>query len=187
MSILIVAREFVDALYCCEKLSSERKCIFDSFWATGNFNVQNAYLCRCVKVLPVLPSGSQSGRQHSRTFYVKRGSVSVRVCKEAFLSMHGVPNSRLTVSGRTVHSDQRERHEPNNTTKSDTIGSIKMHINSFPQYKYHYSRKDNPNREFLTPYLTIQKMYQLYKEKCEDENTQAASEFIYHKVFNEEF
>ena len=175
----VASREFDDtscgcSLRCCEKLSStERKRIFESFWATGNFDVQNAYLCGCMKVLPVSrwysPRGTQSRRHYLRTFYVKRGSVSVRLCKKAFLSMHGVPNWHLDhalraqeASGGALHCNQRGRHEPKNKTKSDTIDSIKAHINSFPHYKSHYSRKDNPNREILNLYLSVQKMYQLY-------------------------
>ena len=138
------------------------------------------------------PSGTQSRRQYSRVFYVKRGSVSVQVYKKAFLSMHGVSNGRLDralkaqeAAGGTLHCDQRGRHKPGNKTKPDTVDSVVAHINSFPRYKSHYSRKDNPHRQFLNPY--IQKMYQLYKEKCERENVQAASEWIYRKVFNEKF
>lgn len=77
-------------------------------------------------------------------------------------------------------------HEPANKTDQETVDSVKAHINSIPRYKSHYSRKDNPHREFLNPYLSIQKMYQLYKEKCE-ENTQAVSEWKYCKIFNQNF
>ena len=38
---------------------------------------------------------SRSRRQHTRVFYVKKGSVSVKVCKKAFLRIHGVANGRL--------------------------------------------------------------------------------------------
>ena len=127
-------------------------------------------------------------------FYVKGGSVSVQVCKKAFLSMHGVSNGRLNralkaqeAAGGTFHRDQRGRHEPGNKTKPETVDSIKAHINSFPKYTSHYSRKDNPHRQFLNPYLSIQKMYQLSKEKCEEKNTQPASQWIYRKVFSENF
>ena len=87
----------------------------------------------------------------------------------------------------TLLRDQRGRHEPGNKTKPETVDSVKAHINSFPKYTSHYLRKDNPHRQFLNPYLSIHKMYQLYKEKCEEENTQAASEWIYRKTFNENF
>ena len=80
----------------------------------------------------------------------------------------------------------KEEDKPANKTDRETVDSVKAHINSIPRYKSHYSRKDNPHREFLNPYLSIQKMYQLYKEKCE-ENTQAVSEWKYRKIFNENF
>ena len=96
-------------------------------------------------------------------FYVKIGSVSVRVCKNAFLPIHGVPNGCLDrvlkvqeAAGGAFHRNQRGRHEPKNKTKPDEIDSIKVHINSFPRYKSHYSRRDNPNREFLNPYLSVE-------------------------------
>ena len=161
--------------------------------------MQNAYLCGCVKVQPVArrysPNGNSSRRRNSRFFYVKKGGVSVRVCKKAFLNMHSVANGRLdralkaqVDAGGTLHCDQRGRHEPGNKTRPEVIDDIKAHINSFPKYKSHYSREDNPHREFLSPSLTLQKMYVLYKEKCEGEgNVHVTSDWIYRKVFNEHF
>lgn len=144
--------------------------------------MQNAYLhvCGCVKIQPVSrrysPSGSSLRRQNSRFLYVKKGAVSTRVCKKAFLNMHSVSNGRLDCAlkaqvddGVALHCDQRGRHEPGNKTKPEVIDHIKAHINSFPQYKSHYSRAENPHRQFLSPHLTLQMLYLLYKEKCEAE------------------
>ena len=160
--------------------------------------MQNAYLCGCVKVQPVArrysPSSSSSRRQNTQFFYVKKGGVSVRVCKKVFLNMHSVSNGWLDCAlktqvddGGSVHCDQRGRHEPGNKTKQVVIDDIKAHINSFPKYKSHYSREDNPHRQFLSPSLTLQKMYSFYKEKCERDGTTTASDWIYRKVFNEHF
>lgn len=108
--------------------------------------------------------------------------------------MHSVSNGRLDRAlkaqvddGGALHCDQRGRHEPGNKTKPEVINHIKAHISSFPQYKSHYSRADNPHRQFLSPHLTLQKLYLLYKEKCEAEGTRVASDWIYRKVFNESF
>ena len=38
---------------------------------------------------------------------------------------------------------------------------------SFPRESSHYSRKDNPNKRFLSPDLSVQRMYNLYLEKYE--------------------
>lgn len=155
-------------------------------------------MCGCVKFIEVArrytPQGKQSRRRCTRVYYLNKGSVSIRVCKKAFLKIHDVSNGRLDRAlrayqnaGGSPHCDQRGKHEPGNKTKNETVDAIKVHIKSFPRYKSHYSRKDNPNREFLTPSLTLQTMYRLYKDRCEQDNTRPASEWIYRKVFNEHF
>ena len=178
--------------------ANQRKKLFDGFWSSGNFDVQNAYLCGCIKVVDVgrqcTPRGSPSRRSYTRIYYVNNGAISLRVCKVAFLRIHGVSNGRL---GRALtaqlnaagspHTDQRGKHEPANKTKKNDIAKVKAHIKSFPHYKSHYSRKDNPHKHFLSPYLSLQTMYRLYKEKCEEDATRAVSEWVYRKVFNESF
>ena len=84
-------------LKCCEKLSTDkRKAIHQRFWAMGNFDVQNPYICGCIQVKPVQrhysPAGSSSTRGNTRLYYIRDGEYSVRVCKSAFLLMHGLSN-----------------------------------------------------------------------------------------------
>ncbi len=122
------------------------------------------------------------------------GSVSVRVCKVAFLRIHAVTNGRLTraLKGQadndgSPHADQRGRHIPANKTSDEDIEFVKEHIRSFPKYRSHYSRKDNPNRYFLSPDLSVAKMFQLYKVECSTQEKRPVSEWVYRKVFNEAF
>ena len=98
-----------------------------------------------------------------------------------------LPGAIPHLTGGTPHSDQRGKHPPANKTSDGVIDGIKAHINSFPHYKSHYSRKDNPHKKFLSPHLNVKKMYRLYKEKCEEDDTRAASEWVYRRVFNESF
>ena len=63
------------------------------------------------------------------------------------------------------------KYELGNKTKPEVIDAIKAHVNSFPKYKSHYSHEDNSHRQFLSSSLTLQKMYLLYKEKCEQDGT----------------
>jgi hypothetical protein len=105
-------------------------------------------------------------------FYVQNGSISERVCKTAFLSIFGISNGRLSralqaqaSNGGLPHMDQRGRHEPVNKTPSEKLQLVKEHIESFPAYESHYSRKNNPRRKYLAPMLSISKMYQLFKER----------------------
>lgn len=71
-------------------------------------------------------------------------------------------------SGGVPHIDQRGRHEPPNKTPPEKIQLVKEHIESFPAYESHYSRKDNPNRKYLSPLLSISKMYELFKDFCSE-------------------
>ena len=143
---------------CYENVPADgRKKLFQGFWSTGNFDVQNAYLCGCIKIEAVgrhyTSHGRPSRRSYTRAYYVNNGAVSVRVCKVAFLRIHGVSNGRL---GRALkaqqdaagspHTDRRGKHEPANKTKRDDIAKVKAHIKSFPHYRSHYSRKDNPHK-----------------------------------------
>ena len=116
------------------------------------------------------------------------------MCKTAFIRILAVSNGRLDcalkaqrVNSGTPHADQRGRHEPGNKTKAESIAAVKAHIESFPQYVSHYSRVDNPHRKYLSPELTIAKMYALYQEKCTDEGREAVSEWVYRKIFGEEY
>ena len=187
------------ALKCFDKVTEQqRKSIFEGFWGLGEFNVQNAYLCGAVKILEIkrryTSAGCDSRRSKTRTYYVNNGSVSIRVCKVAFLRMHAISNGRLSrvlqgqvTSGGTPKRDARGCHEPANKTSADCIAGVKAHIESFPTYQSHYSRADSPQRRFLSPDLSIGKMYELYKSYCSEKECTPVSEWVYRKIFNEEY
>lgn len=61
------------------------------------------------------------------------------------------------------------------------------HINSFPAYESHYTRKHNEHREYLCESLNIRKMYCLYKEKCEAGGKTVLKETYYRYIFNTKF
>ena len=158
------------ALRCFSILTTEqRRIIFSKFWALGNFDIQNTYLCGCVKVLPVARHyTSESKRGNKRVYYVNNGERSVRICKKAFLRIHGISHGRLSrvLAGQAEQGglpklDTRGRHEPPNKTEEEDKAFIRQHIESFPVYESHYSRSDNPHRRYLSPELSQAKMYHL--------------------------
>ena len=184
------------ALKCFDKISEDqRKRLFAGFWDSGNFDVQNAYLCGCVRVMKTkrkYMKAPTSRRKYTRMYFVKNSAISEEVCKAAFLSIHGISSGWLDCAIQaqiktdgTPYCDERGRHAPGNKTTEDDIAFIKQHINSFPRYQSHYSRQDNPHRKYLSPELSVAKMYQLYKEKYrEEERETVCSEW---KTFNENF
>ena len=186
-------------LKCFEAVpEARRERLFEGFWRSADFNAQNAYICGCVKVVEVakryVESGAASRRTSSRVYYVKNGRVSTRVCKVAFLRIHAISNGRLdralkaqSESGGSLHNDQRGSHPPPNKTTEESLAFVKEQISTFPKYKSHYSRSSNPNRHYLSPDLTINKMYYLYRELCSTQGQNPVSEWVYRQVFNKEF
>ena len=128
----------------------------------------------------------ESRRNFLREYHVPNGEVTTQVCKKAVFA---VSDGRITralkaqaAAGGSPHADKRGRHEPKNKTSEAKIKIVKEHIESFPKYCSHYSRQDNPNRSYLSPGLSLTKMYTLYKEKCAEDDQ--VSEWVYRKVFN---
>ena len=181
---------------CFTHISEERrKALFDGFWQSGSFDVQNVYLCGRIKVVRTKRKYStrevKSRRSFTREYYVPNGEESLQVCKTAFRAIFAVSDGRITralktqaAAGGSPHVDQRGRHPPRNKTSSTRVQNVKQHIESFPKYRSHYSRKDNPNRCYLSPSLSLTKMYHLYREKCTEENQRPVSEWMYRKIFN---
>ena len=159
--------------------------------------MQNTYLCGCIKVLTTKRKYTKcfdSRRTFSRLFFVPNGEVTERVCKTAFLSIFAISNGRLSralqaqaTNEGLPHSDQRGRHEPGNKTSVERVAFVKEHIDQFPTYESHYSRSDNPHRNYLSPSLSISTMYDLYKILCEEKNEVPVSEWKYRHIFNTEY
>ena len=75
--------------------------------------------------------------------------------------------------------DERGKHAPGNKTEEAVVEQVKQHVDSFPKYCSHYSRHDNPNRQYLSPELSVVKMYTMYKAECEKSGNKFMSEWVY--------
>ena len=65
-------------------------------------------------------------------------------------------------------------------------GLRERHIESFPRIPSHYCRQST-NKEYLEMKIFLQKMYELYEEKCKRDGIRVENICIYRKVFNESF
>ncbi|XP_072394757.1 uncharacterized protein [Diabrotica undecimpunctata] len=170
----------------------ERQLIFDSFYKLADNTKQNIYLrglihnssCQNRRVR----NGSRAQRLKSVKYYLTTTDLSIRVCKKFFKDTFQVSEGRiykLSCSTRPASCiDKRGHKEP--TNKID-VTKVKEHIKSFPCYKSHYTLCDAPDRKYLNPDLNIRKMYQLYKEKCEQEGSESVKEKMYYHVFSSNF
>lgn len=175
--------------------TSDRKSCFDTYYSCGNWDLQTAYINGHVKSYDVkrrygAGSPSKSRRQCSRYYYLDCNRQSKRVCKNMFMQTLCVDTARIhralvkAASGRIT--DNRGRHTAWNKTPVDDMERVKEHIQSFPKYKSHYCRKDT-EREYLSPTLNLAKMFNLYQEKCDQENTSHVGQSTYEKTFYNEF
>ena len=190
-------------MHCFDKLSTEHcTSLYDSFWKMGDFDKQNSFLYGQIKCFApkrrMVAIPCESRRQYSFAFYVKDSNgVDIRVCKAAFLSVFGLQNSRgrvnnimtqITHGDGTPKADERGRHGNRPSKVADSVrDKVKGHIESFPRYQSHYSRRDNINRSYLGPDLSITKMHELYLEKCETLGWPKVSHDYYRRTFCNDF
>lgn len=91
------------------------------------------------------------------------------VCKKAFLSIRDLQNNRGRVENKatkmskgsnTLSRDKRGFHSNLKKYTEEQINAVRMFIEKLLKYESHYSRKDNPNRMFMTKY-TIESCYEV--------------------------
>ena len=114
-----------------------------------------------------------------------KGEKSFRVCKSFYLST-------LAVSQKMVCNVHQKKDQatgivkPNGRGRKEQKKGVLEHINSFPVVESHYCRAKT-NKKYLEAGLNIEKMYDLYKEKCEKEKQPYVKSSFYRYVFNTSF
>lgn len=96
-----------------------------------------------------------------------------KVCQRAFVLIHGFGKRRLEILrkkmpvGSTVPEPDRRGKHTNRPMKvsEEWHQKVREHIASFPARQSHYSRHDNPGRLYLSPELSVARMYQLFLSK----------------------
>lgn len=114
----------------------------------------------------------------------------VTVCKNAFISLHGVTRGKVECLVSKIKKDAMAprdlRGHHNNRPrklKDETVATIKKHISSFKSRNSHYSLVKS-DRVYLDESLNITKMFEMYKEKYPEYPVSYES---YRSVFNSEF
>lgn len=177
-----------------------RKKVFDHFWKLADFTKQNAYIAQTVVLVPVVQKDEEKvierfTRTYTRIYNVqfKPSEETVRVCKMAFLQLHGLSNGRVDRVLQAVAcqspfalQDRRGHHSPKNKTREEDINYACCHINSFP-IGYHSSETYDCGRLSLPHDLNVEKMYRMYKEQCTMDKRVPIGSFVYRKILKERF
>lgn len=118
-------------------------------------------------------------------FVLKQGS-KINVCKQAYISLHGISLGRvrrlcdLLLLGQ-VPKDKRGMNEKANTIKPEVCKAIHDHILSFPVKNTHYGGKQV---KYLDSRLNVKAMHELYIEKHREHPVKYE---YYLKYFKENF
>lgn len=176
---------------CKEKINfSVQKEFFNYYWALGSYNKRLLYMSSLIivedKKTQTLRknNGNTRNRQHSAYYFIEKEKSRINVCQQCFLKIFGETVSfvktvqRKKLNGAGVINDQRGQKIPPNKLSEQIIESIIQHINSFPAYESHYTRRDT-SKKYLCADLNISKMHQLYLENYRNNVSLSA----YSKIF----
>lgn len=156
----------------CEE---DRKTLIDTFNQIACKEKKDTHLCGLMKLKEIVRKRPRTGTKTTKTFLskftVRISMTEFIVCKKAFCSLHGISFSRVDrlqvciKSNNHSPKNHRGKHENRPNIIPDTIiNQINEHINSFPKRQSHYSRESNSNVTYLSPYLNLSIMHNLYLE-----------------------
>jgi len=156
----------------------DRKSLISIFNNIGDKFKQDTFLGGLIHLKPVIHHRSRNGSRPSKTYSVqyevKLGTDVILICKKAFCSIFGVGKTAVDRIVKKLQNnipsptDNRGKHQNRpNKLPADIHFQINTHINSYPKRQSHYSRLNNSNTRYLSPDLSVAKLYRLFLQKYE--------------------
>ncbi len=177
----------------CDSFSDgDRKKIFEAFYGLPNIQLQREFICRHVETDEPKDKrvGDNSRRQATNTYFLTIRRKRTKVCKAFFLSTLSV-SEMMVRTALTKLSDvgivepEKRGGRVNNNQQRDSIirQLVDAHIDRFPRIESHYCRQ-NTEREYLSPDLTLSIMHRMYCAEQNGEKTSVSFTF-YCQIFHE--
>lgn len=185
---------------CFDKINyAQRLIIFENYYSL-TLDGQNQFISSSVEEISkkterIKINNIPSRRQFSKKYFLTKNNEKIEVCQIMFMNTLNVSQKiiRVTVAKKSSTgsgvclSDGRGHHLNHIKAPDEDKDIIRNHIKMFPVNNSHYSRNHTYRKYFLNPDLSISKMYQLYKTHCIENNYNMLSEFMYRKIFVEDF
>lgn len=187
-------------LKCFEKFSEiERQTIFADYYSLSK-EAKNQFIaglvCEKGKARQRLRDGREleSRRKFTRLYSLPKSGEHIAVCQKMFLNTLDVTLKKVRVvtekkrksnSGMCAE-DLRGKHGNQLKVSQEARKIILDHIQMFPAIESHYSRSHTA-RKYLSPDLSISKMYKLYVDFCTENNIIPQSRSFYRQMFVENF
>lgn len=181
---------------CPQNINCNRqKEIFDSYYKLQNWTEKTLYLRSLTKTTSAKenlnPIISLKQKKIFNNYYLSDESgVQHQVCLAFLLNCVQINRSRLFNAVKTKTSNENAKDNRGNRitkkTNEDDIAFAMNFISSFPTYESHYKISQS-NKKYLSPFLTIKRMYREYCLKCNFEQKKPLSEWKFSDIFNTEF
>ena len=171
-----------------------RSKIFSEYWSLGTHDRRLSFLSGLInstekKCSRTRKFDSNKNRTLTLNNFFEINGQRHSVCKDCFLKTLDekegfirsvTKNKGLNISG-IVNLDKRGKKSPKNKISDDRLAKVIEHINSFPSYESHYTRKLN-DKKYLPSNLNLQKMYELYKQTIDGPVSRVIYEREFHKL-----
>lgn len=183
---------------CPQRINIERqKMIFNCFYKLENWTQKILFLRTLSKTIQVKENldpiiNLKKRNTHTQYYLSDEIGTQHQVCLVFLLNCLQINRSRMFSAINTVKLNENAKDKrgnfPTRKTKENDVLFVKNFINSFPTYESHYSNKNtNSNKKYLSPFLTIKRMYREYCLKCNFQHKKALNETKFRKIFNTEF
>lgn len=183
---------------CPQRIDSARQEeIFKCFYNFENWSQKTLYLRTLSKTVQVKenlsPIINLKKRNTHTQYYLSDGNgIQHQVCMAFLLNCMQIHKSRMqrAISSVTTNENVKDNRGnfPTRKTKESDVLIVKDFINSFPTYESHYSKKKkNSDKKYLSPYLTIRRMYREYCLKCTFKRKKPLTEAKFRCIFNTQF
>lgn len=164
---------------CKDKITfDDQKVVFNAYWGLGSYNQRFIFISSLIeiseKATQTLKKNDirSKNRQNTAFYFIETNGVKLQVCKACFLDTFGETAGFIrNVITKKLNDpislkDNRGKSTPSNKFSDEKLSAIKNHINSFPAYESHYSRRHS-SKKYLSSNLSISKMHELYCEENE--------------------
>ena len=125
-----------------------------------------------------------------RRYHIVNNGQRVQVCIKTVLDIFQLKRGTTDIlqikiaAGKSYITDGRGHHDSRSKISDDIIIRMKSHIDSFPKYNTHYTRRQNGDY-YLSSDLTVSRMFNLFIEAFPDIPQVAKKMQIYRNIFRE--
>lgn len=187
-----IKSDICNCRYDCSKLITPegRQSLFNKYYSLGKLE-KDAFIASTIQVMDTKrPNKAIENSRRKKTinyFFFVEGEF-VKVCKRFYLDTLAISHQKVDYlyKKNLCKVEGPHNRKVNNFISEDLKNDVRDHIRSFPKIESHYCRSSS-KKEFVDSRLSIQKMYEMYEQNCEENNKEKVKASMYRSIFVREF